>query len=152
MATNKDVYLNIVNGTAVLQDAASNGKAIGKITLNYGDTMTVHTGSGFSRTPTISKVEIYNWVNGAKGSPVGNWPDNTTVGCLTIAPSGTTVVVTDGDDGENDADYGYGVSATMPGRTAPYTADPELLAKKKMSPTMEERPRTTSPRPPEAGA
>lgn len=128
---NTDVYLNVVGGTATLQD--SSGKNIGKVTLEFGDTMTLHVGSGFSGTTSLSNVGVYAWNAGVKGDLLGNWPASNDVGVLSIATSGSNVVVTDGDQGSTDGDYGYSVTATSvrDGVTSFYTADPELLAKKK---------------------
>lgn len=151
---NTDVYINLVNGNAVLQN--SSGKAIGKVTLEYQDSLTVHPGTGFDGTPALSSIEIFNWVNGAKGASVGSWTGTTTnIGVLNLTNSNNDVVITDCDTGDADADYGYSVkaSATKNGKTTYHTADPELMAKKR--PTGGGRSvaaRKVTRRPPEAGA
>ncbi|MDH3783993.1 MAG: hypothetical protein OEV00_01555, partial [Acidobacteriota bacterium] len=95
---NTDVYINLVSNEAVLQTAA--GVAIGKVTLDFEDTLTVHAGTGFSGTPALYSVEVFNWVSGAKTTSVGSWTGTTTnVGVLNLATVGSTVVITDNDSG-----------------------------------------------------
>ncbi len=128
---NTDVYLNLVSGQAKLQ--TSNGSSVGRITLEYEDTMTVKLGTGFRGTTSLTDVTIYNWVNGAKSGAVGSWPASSTIGVLSVTPSGSDVVLQDADRGASDGDYGYAVTATsvVNGVTSEYTADPELLVKKR---------------------
>lgn len=155
MATNYNVYVNYIaaDSKAKLQNAA--GKAIGKITLEYKDTLTVHPGSGFSGTTAITGVDIFVWVNGAKGDGVGSWSGtDANIGVLSIGGSGTSAILTDNDSGDSDADYGYGVwlTATKNGVGTPYYADPELVAKKKRNIGTLAEVKSVKRRPPEAGA
>lgn len=128
---NTNVYLNLVDGSARLQNAQ--GLSIGAVTLEYNDTLTVTVGNGFTGTTSLTKVEIYKWENGRKSTLLGNWPDSSTIGVLQLVESGSDLVITDADDGAADGDYGYAVEARSVdgGKTTDYSVDPELLAKKK---------------------
>ena len=125
----------------------------GTVTLNFGETLTISIGTGFPAAPVtteITKVEFYDILHGQKGSNLlGKWvrdsnPPYTVPEGVAVAAFGTGVQLSDSDDGTNDVDYYYNVTATdSNGNT--YTADPELILKKKRQTGGAERDTPVSP-------
>ena len=122
-------------------NSAGTTLSVGKIELNYNDSLTLTIGTGFPNpaNTAITQVQFYNVEGGGKGStPKGSWtingPNSVPAGVeVTATPSGGGVILKDVDDGANDGDYYYNVVATDSTTRATYPADPELILRKKQN-------------------
>ena len=131
---------NIDNGTPPTMSC-------GQVTLNYNDTLTLGIGTGFTNptTTSITQVNFYNSVNGGKGPTLkGQWKRQGTYTLptgISAATSGSGVIFTDTDSGNVDEDYYYNVIATDSTTHGNFTADPELVVRKRVRPPAARAPR-----------
>ncbi|MDH3626464.1 MAG: hypothetical protein OEV00_15755 [Acidobacteriota bacterium] len=172
--TNTDVYLSQVNVTRAAL-VKLDGTAIGDLTLEYEDTLTMKPGdSSEGNTVALYGIYILNTPNYLDSENeiistalVGSWSGSTAsvnIGVLTLAPqTDGTVLITDNDaidpnqpNQPAEVEYWYAAAALITdanGAESYLFADPELMAKKQRTGggrTMAARKATR--RPPEADA
>jgi len=124
---NTNALINLSGTTATLN--------VGKVTLDYNDTLSIGIGTGFPNTSQTSITKIEFWdvaAGGGKGnSRLATWPTAVPAGVM-VAQSRAGVIIYDSDDSTVNQDYYYNVTANDRSTGIDYTADPELVIRKKV--------------------